>query len=54
MKIDLLLQIQALYRHAGNIKEPQEEAVGGFYGFFFLNNPGFTFPILSSLTETLL
>lgn len=35
MKIDLLLQIQALYRHAGNIKEPQEEVVGGFYGFFF-------------------
>lgn len=51
MKIDLLLQIQALYRHVGNIEESQEEVVGVF---FFLNNPGFTFLILSSFTKTLL
>lgn len=35
MKIDLALQIQTLYRHVGNIKEPQEEVVGVFHGFFF-------------------
>lgn len=33
MKIDLLLQIEALYWHVGNIKEPQKEEVGVFYGF---------------------
>lgn len=53
MKIDLLLQIQALYRHVGNIKEPQEEVVGVFHGFK-KKNPGFTFLIVSRLTITLL